>query len=70
VIDNSVSAPTPARDGWFTSSYTNGTGACVEVKFGDSIVLVRDSKDRRDTDRPILTVAPPGWSTFLNTLTA
>jgi len=34
--------------GWFTSSFTNGTGSCVEVKFDHSAVLVRDTKNRRD----------------------
>lgn len=64
MIDKSVPAPARARDGWFTSSFTNGSGACVEVRFGDGTVLVRDTKDRR----PIIAVTPVGWATFVSTL--
>lgn len=32
---------------WFTSSYTTGSQACVEVAMVDDAVGVRDSKDRR-----------------------
>jgi hypothetical protein len=70
MINNSVSAPSRHRNAWFTSSFSNGSQTCVEVKFGDGAVLVRDSKDRRDTDRPTITVTSPGWFTFLDTLTA
>jgi hypothetical protein len=54
------------RDGWFTSSFTNASGACVEVKFGDHAVLVRDTKKRQDG---MITVGPAAWTTFLNNLT-
>ncbi len=65
MINNSVSAPVREPDSWFKSSFSNGSQTCVEVKFDDGTVLVRDSKDRRDTDRPIIIVTSPGWFTFL-----
>jgi hypothetical protein len=33
--------------GWISSSFTNGTGLCVMVKFAeDGTILIRDSKDQ------------------------
>lgn len=69
MIDKGLTAPTRDRDGWFTSSYTNGSQTCVEVKFDHGTVLVRDSKDRLVPARPIIAVAPNAWATFLSTLT-
>jgi hypothetical protein len=47
---------------WRKSSYSNGgTGACVEVAFAE-VVGVRDSKN---TDGPVITVAPAAWRTFV-----
>jgi uncharacterized protein DUF397 len=66
MIDKSVSTPDRARDGWFTSSYTNGTGACVEIKFGQGAVVVRDTKNRL----PVIAMTPAGWISFVNTVTA
>jgi hypothetical protein len=63
MTDSTAVAP---REGWFTSSYTNGSGACVEVKFDTGAVLVRDTKHRR----PIISVTTAGWSAFLNALAA
>jgi hypothetical protein len=63
----SISASSNGRGEWFTSSYTNGTGSCVEVKFSYSATLVRDSKDGRD-DRPIISVGAEGWRSFLDTV--
>jgi hypothetical protein len=65
MIDKSVTAPVRDRDGWFTSSFTNGSQTCVEVKFGQGGVLVRDTKDRR----PIMAVPSDGWTSFLSTVT-
>jgi uncharacterized protein DUF397 len=57
------------RGGWFVSSYTNGGGACVEVKFaGPGMILVRDSKDRRD-ERPIMGMPSGGWAALLGSIT-
>jgi uncharacterized protein DUF397 len=56
-----------SRDGWFTSSYSNGSGTCVEVKFDQAAVLVRDTKNRHDTSgSPMIAVAPGAWATFLD----
>ena len=55
------------RDGWFTSSYTNPAGSCVEVKFVRDGILVRDSKDIR-ADRPIISVGSANWRAFRETV--
>jgi hypothetical protein len=70
MIDWSDSAPTQDKDGWFTSSYSNGSGTCVEVKFDHGTVLVRDTKNRHDaTGSPMIAMAPGGWAAFLNAVT-
>jgi hypothetical protein len=63
MIDKATAAP---RKGWFTSSFTNGSQTCVEVKFDPGMVLVRDTKHRP----PMISVTPTGWSAFLNALAA
>jgi hypothetical protein len=56
-------------DGWFVSSYTNGAGACVEVKFDrPGTILVRDSKDQRHA-RPIIGLPSNGWASLLGNIT-
>ncbi|MBD3550585.1 DUF397 domain-containing protein, partial [Streptomyces sp. SP18CM02] len=51
---------------WFTSSYSENGGACVEIATNlatpHGIVPVRDSKD---TAGPVLTVAAAAFSTFV-----
>ncbi|MFH8881380.1 DUF397 domain-containing protein [Streptomyces californicus] len=51
---------------WFTSSYSENGGACVEVATNlaapHGIVPVRDSKD---TAGPVLTVPAAAFSTFV-----
>lgn len=47
---------------WFTSSFSNGSGACVEVRFRGAHVDVRDSKDRTG---PVLSVEAAQWAAFL-----
>ncbi|MFH9606180.1 DUF397 domain-containing protein [Streptomyces sp. NPDC017448] len=51
---------------WFTSSYSDNGGACVEVATNlaapHGIVPVRDSKD---VAGPVLTVAAAAFSTFV-----
>jgi hypothetical protein len=50
---------------WFTSSYSNNGGKCVEVaRVGDGsgLVPVRDSKD---PSGPALTFTAPAWTAFL-----
>jgi uncharacterized protein DUF397 len=69
VIDRSAPATARDRDGWFKSSYSNGSaGSCVEVKPESGTILVRDSKDRR-VGQPIIGVPSRGWDHFLNTIT-
>ncbi|HEV2780039.1 MAG TPA: DUF397 domain-containing protein [Actinophytocola sp.] len=55
------------RPGWITSSFSSGSGSCVEVAFTCGTVLIRDSKDRR-TGRPVIGLAAEGWTTFLATI--
>ncbi|RMI40857.1 DUF397 domain-containing protein [Streptomyces triticirhizae] len=47
---------------WFTSSYSNGTGNCVEVADLDGAVGLRDTKDR---EAGVVTVGVTQWRTFL-----
>ncbi|MFH8433818.1 DUF397 domain-containing protein [Streptomyces sp. NPDC018007] len=51
---------------WFTSSYSENGGACIEVATNlaapHGIVPVRDSKD---VAGPVLTVASASFSTFV-----
>ncbi|QQQ76379.1 DUF397 domain-containing protein [Saccharothrix sp. 6-C] len=53
-----------ARDtGWTKSSRSSGgSNACVEVRFGEATVGVRDSKN---ADGPRLVFAARGWQAFL-----
>lgn len=48
---------------WRKSSYSNGSGACVEVADASSGVAVRDSK--LGNRSPILTATGPAWTAFL-----
>ncbi|WP_039803371.1 DUF397 domain-containing protein [Nocardia araoensis] len=61
----------PARTGWFTSTRSNNGNQCVEVRFDDDAVLIRDSKYRRDpanrpAEEPVITVTAAEWSAFLD----
>ncbi|HVV23468.1 MAG TPA: DUF397 domain-containing protein [Pseudonocardiaceae bacterium] len=48
---------------WRKSSYSGGgSGACVEVAVGPTVVGVRDSKN---TDGPILALDVTAWRRFL-----
>ncbi|MFF5583238.1 DUF397 domain-containing protein [Streptomyces hygroscopicus] len=54
---------------WFTSSYSNNGGACVEVAANlvasRGVVPVRDSKDPHG---PALMFEPTAWSSFVSAL--
>jgi len=55
---------------WFKSSKSVGSSSCVEIKFGDGVVLIRDSKFARDpmndpVDQPIISVPIYSWNIFL-----
>jgi len=61
-----VPGSTEDGDGWFVSSFSNGAGSCVEVKFAaPGAILVRDSKDRRHV-RPIIGMPAPAWAALLD----
>lgn len=48
---------------WRKSSHSNSTGgACAEVAYEVATVAVRDSKN---SDRPLITVAPAAWRAFV-----
>jgi hypothetical protein len=61
-----MTAPEPDSIVWHTSSYSYGSGNCVEVAPAPDAVLVRDSKDR---DGPALAVPVIAWRAFLSTVT-
>jgi len=70
-----MAEPESDKIAWRTSSYSAGSGDCVEVGWYTSSdendaatdrVLVRDSKDRA---LPALTFSAPAWRGFLTTLT-
>jgi hypothetical protein len=56
------------RIGWFKSSHSNGSCACVEVMIDPTSVRIRDSKDSRiepsRADR-ILSVSIADWEHFV-----
>jgi Domain of unknown function (DUF397) len=55
-----------SRAEWHKSSYSNQSGACVEVAVNlPGVVAVRDSKD---PDGPVLVVTRTGWERFLSAL--
>lgn len=60
---------------WHKATASNNGGDCVEIRFTDDKVLVRDSKYRRDPandsgDAPVITIPLPSWPTFLNRVAA
>jgi Domain of unknown function (DUF397) len=54
------SDPTDAR--WTKSSYSNGSGACVQVALIRGTAAVRDSKDPTG---PLLVFTPDAWDAFI-----
>ncbi|MCX4762904.1 DUF397 domain-containing protein [Streptomyces sp. NBC_01275] len=53
---------------WTTSTYTNGGGACVQVKSPtESTLAVRDSKV---PDGPRLAFPPDAWNAFVASVKA
>ena len=63
-----------SKDTWFKSSFSNGSGACVQVLIADSVVTVRDSKYRLEpsndpNDEPIISIDIDTGLTFLDEFT-
>ncbi|MFD0365228.1 DUF397 domain-containing protein [Nocardia sp. GCM10030253] len=57
--------------GWFKSSYSSDSQACVEVRFEGERTLVRDSKYQGLPDaQPILEFSRAEWSAFTATIRA
>lgn len=57
---------TPRITNWRKSSRSGPQANCVEVGSADTVVGVRDSKDR---ERPILLVSPAAWTSFVSVVT-
>lgn len=56
---------TPRRN-WFKSSFSDSSNNCVEVRFADDVVLIRDDKYTGPTDlQPVIAVPNSTWSAFL-----
>ncbi|GGM73718.1 transcriptional regulator [Longimycelium tulufanense] len=55
-------APDLSRRRWRKSSYSNGTGACVEMTQGSGWTAIRDSKHPTG---PALIVTKTQWAQFL-----
>ncbi|MEV6138559.1 DUF397 domain-containing protein [Nocardia sp. NPDC051990] len=58
---------------WFTSSRSNNGNQCVEVRFDGDVVLIRDSKYRRNpanrpAEEPVITVTASLWTSFIHLL--
>jgi Domain of unknown function (DUF397) len=49
---------------WRKSSYSSGTGNCVEVAVAEASVRVRDSKQHGCG--PVLEFSPAEWAAFLH----
>ncbi|MCC3327303.1 DUF397 domain-containing protein [Nocardia abscessus] len=57
--------------GWFKSSYSSDSQACVEVCFTAGRVLVRDSKFQGSPDAsPTLAFTPTQWAAFTTAIRA
>lgn len=69
-MSSKTSASRSASAGWFKSSFSNPDRECVEVRFDDTAVHIRDSKYWRDpandpASEPIITVRADDWAGFL-----
>lgn len=54
--------PDLANAKWFKSSRSNANGTCVEVAITDTVVAMRDSKDRSG---PALAFPAAAWTAFI-----
>jgi hypothetical protein len=60
--------------GWFKSSFSKDANSCVEVRFTDGMVFVRDSKYLRDPSndpalQPTIALSAESWTAFLSLTT-
>ncbi|QIS20893.1 DUF397 domain-containing protein [Nocardia terpenica] len=66
-----TSAATSAPTSWIKSSHSNASQSCVEIRFGDGVVLIRDSKYLRDpandsAAQPFISIPTDDWPAFLD----
>ncbi len=64
----------PNHTDWFKSSFSSNANQCVEVRFDDKHVSIRDSKFRRNLTQivarePIIKITHDEWATLLDELT-
>ncbi|MEG8179439.1 DUF397 domain-containing protein [Nocardia terpenica] len=62
---------TSARPSWFKASFSTDSSNCVEIRFGDGVVLIRDSKYLRDpandsAAQPFISIPARDWPAFLD----
>ncbi|MGI8305576.1 DUF397 domain-containing protein [Saccharopolyspora hattusasensis] len=60
---NTVASSQKPTTSWFKSSFSNPSQNCVEIRFADGLVHVRDSKDRGEG--PVISAPGNAWSTLL-----
>ncbi|MDQ3576909.1 MAG: DUF397 domain-containing protein [Actinomycetota bacterium] len=73
-VNNPMPINAPNQHGWFKSSFSNNANQCVEVRFDDQYVSIRDSKYLRDSANkaarePIITITATEWTILLDELT-
>ncbi|MEV6138184.1 DUF397 domain-containing protein [Nocardia sp. NPDC051990] len=57
---------TPSNPGWFKASFSSQSSSCVEVRFTEDEVLVRDSKYHGDPAfQPMIAIPAASWHRFL-----
>lgn len=73
-VSYSMPSDTRPHNDWFKSSFSSNANQCVEVRFYDELVSIRDSKYRRDQANnpnfePVITVTAGQWAVVLDELT-
>lgn len=53
---------------WYRSSFSGSADSCVEVRFHDDKVLIRDSKYHTSGANPIIALTSGEWIDFLSSL--
>ncbi|MFJ4683963.1 DUF397 domain-containing protein [Streptomyces sp. NPDC091377] len=57
-----------ATDSWVKSSYSQGNGACVEVK--SPVLAAMAVRDSKVSDGPVLDFPADAWTAFVSSVTA